>query len=100
MNESRSHAQRLWSNTRQVSSDANALVGALEEMASEVEALVQEQIDERPYMTLAAAAAVGFVVGGGLATRMTKALGGIASRVAIAVAAREIGRRLGSSDDT
>ena len=98
MDESRSHAQRLWRSTQQARDEANALVGALEEMANEAETLVQEEVNKHPYTTVAAAAGVGFVLGGGLATRLTQMLIGIAGRVAIAVAVREVSNVLGSSD--
>jgi pilus assembly protein TadC len=98
MNKAQSHAERLWRSTRQAGSDANALVDALENMANEAGEMMQQQVDHHPYTTVAAAVGVGFVLGGGLATRVTRTLVGIAGRLALAVTAREISRRLGSSE--
>ena len=94
MDETQSHAERLWRRTRQAGSDANALVDALQDIANEAEQMVQQQVDHHPYTTVAAAVGVGFVLGGGLAARATRTLVTIAGRLALAVTAREISRRL------
>jgi hypothetical protein len=97
MDEARSHAEQLWRSTRQAGSDVNALVDALEDMVNEAGQMMQHQVEHRPYTTVAAAVGVGFVLGGGLATRLTRTLVSIAGRLALAVTAREISRRFGSS---
>lgn len=63
---------------------------AAEDVASSVEqlyrvgdAFVSRQAQDRPYVVLGAAAGVGFVLGGGLAWRVTGALMNIVGRLAV-----------------
>lgn len=79
---------------REIQRDLHALVAAVNEAADDLERRVTEQVDRRPYGTLAVAAGVGFVLGGGLRSRLTAVLIGSATRVAMALAARELAARL------
>jgi hypothetical protein len=52
---------------------------------------VTQQVRERPVATLAAAAGVGYLLGGGLSSRLTLLMFGFATRFGMAIAAREMG---------
>ena len=51
---------------------------------------IERQLGRRPYATLAAAAGVGYVLGGGLATPLTRIAIGAMMRLAVALAVREV----------
>jgi len=76
---------------RQLQGDAQKLVGHAQEARSELQTYLTQSVRERPVATLAAAAGVGYVLGGGLSSRLTVLMFGIATRFALAVAAREMG---------
>lgn len=79
---------------RQIHHDAHALATAVQDAADDLERYVTEQVHRRPYGTLGVAAAVGFVLGGGLRSRLTAVLLSTATRMAMALAARELATRL------
>jgi hypothetical protein len=79
---------------RQIDQDTHALVAAVQDATSGLEGYLTERMQSRPFVTLGVAAGVGYVLGGGLGPRLTAALLGAATRVALAVAARELGDRL------
>ena len=79
---------------RQIHHDAHALAAAVRDAADDLERYLTEQVEERPYTTLGVAAGVGFVLGGGLRSRLTVVLLGAATRLATALAARELAARL------
>jgi hypothetical protein len=72
----------------------HALAAAVQDAAADVERYLTEQMEERPYTTLGVAAGVGFVLGGGLRARLTAVLFGAVTRLAMAVAARELAARV------
>jgi hypothetical protein len=88
--ESQSHGRgskptsRLLDRGRQVEHDAQSFVTGVEELISDVEKLLRERLDQRPYETLAFAAGAGFIVGGGLTVRMIATLVSIGGRMATA----------------
>jgi hypothetical protein len=77
-----------------IGSEARELTHTLESSVREAEDYMREQMSSHPYRALAAAAAVGYVLGGGLATRLTALLLAFGSRMALEVAAREMTMRL------
>lgn len=79
---------------RQINQGAHALVAAVQDATSGLEGYLTERAHSRPYVTLGVAAGVGYVLGGGLGSRLTAVLFRAASRVALAVAVRELGDRL------
>ena len=79
---------------RQIHHDAHALAAAVQEAAHDLERYLSEQVEERPYAALGVAAGVGYVLGGGLRSRLTTVLLGAATRLAMALAARELAARL------
>jgi surfactin synthase thioesterase subunit len=80
---------------RRVRRDAEALAAHIQEAAGQIENQVAENMAERPWTTLAVAAGAGFVLGGGLATRITRLLLGLGGRLAFAMLMQEFGRRTG-----
>jgi hypothetical protein len=84
----------LGDHCRRINQDAHALAAALQDATSGLEGYLTERVQSRPFVTLGVAVGVGYVLGGGLRPRLTAALLGAATRVALAVAARELGDRL------
>ncbi|HXC51772.1 MAG TPA: hypothetical protein VN634_12855 [Candidatus Limnocylindrales bacterium] len=76
---------------RQLQGDAQKLVGHVQEARSELQTFLTDTVRERPVATLAAAAGIGYVLGGGLSSRLTVLMLGFATRFGLAVAAREMG---------
>ena len=87
-------ARSLGDHGRQIHHDAHALAAAVQDATDDLERYLTEQVQQRPYSTLGVAAGVGYVLGGGLSSRLTAVLLGAATRVAMALAARELGARL------
>jgi len=85
--------RRLQELGRDVGQNAQALASSVESTFRELETILGQQVERRPYATLAAAVGLGYVLGGGLPSRMTSLLLGIGSRVALAALAREIARQ-------
>lgn len=75
---------------RKIQHDATTLVDELQRTAADLENYLTESVRLRPYATLSVAAGIGYVIGGGLATRFTVVLLGVATRLATAVAMREV----------
>ena len=75
---------------RQIRHDATTLVDEVQRTAADLEIFLSDRVRRRPYATLSVAAGVGYVLGGGLATRFTVVLLGVATRLATAVAMREV----------
>lgn len=89
------HEARLLSDYgRQIQHDAYALTSAVQDLTTGVEGYLTARVTGYPYGTLGVAAAIGYVLGGGLSSRLTSALLGTATRLAMALAARELGARL------
>ena len=63
--------------------DFVALTGAALQVAGEWRAFLREQLRRQPYVTLAAAAGFGYVLGGGLPTKLTRTLIGNGGRIAL-----------------
>jgi hypothetical protein len=57
---------------------------SVEQGSGEIIKLLREQLDRRPYATLGAGLATGFVLGGGLTLRLARTLMAVAGRVAMA----------------
>jgi hypothetical protein len=68
---------------RNLDADVRALVGATLQVARGWRTLVRRQLAEQPYSTLAYAAAVGFVLGGGVPAPVARTLIGIGGRLIV-----------------
>lgn len=75
--------------------DAEALADSVQEAAGQIENAVAVQMRERPWTTIALAAGAGFVIGGGLATRLTRLMIGVGGRMLVAMMIQELGARAG-----
>jgi ElaB/YqjD/DUF883 family membrane-anchored ribosome-binding protein len=84
----------LADHARQIQHDAEALAGAVREATDGVQRSLTAQVEQRPFSTVGVAAGVGYVLGGGLSSRLTATLLGAATRVAVALVARELGNRI------
>ncbi len=85
---------------REIQHDVQALVADVRDAAVDVRRYVTTQVEQRPYTTLGVAAAVGYVLGGGLRAPLTVALLGTATRLGVALAARELVARLSPGANT
>ena len=83
---------RLQSQGRQVQQEARALATGLEEAADEIEDFLREQMEERPYATLATAAGIGYVLGGGIPSPITRLLLDYGARYAFTLAVMQTKR--------
>lgn len=84
----------LYAQGRVIQQDAAALATSVQESAQLFNRYVTEQVEQRPYTTLGVAAGLGYLLGGGLANRVTGAALGTAYKLALALAARELSTRL------
>ncbi len=57
---------------------------SVEQSSGELLELLRENLDRRPYATLGAGLAAGFILGGGLTLRLTTSLAAVAGRMAMA----------------
>ncbi len=85
----------------EVGARASALAEDVERIEADVEALAREtteflrdQLTRRPYVTLGAAASIGYVLGGGLPRWAVRAALGVAAKAALDVLAREAAQGL------
>ena len=86
-------AHSLADHGRQIHHDAHALAAAVQDATAGLEGYLSEQVARRPYSTLGVAAGIGYAVGGGLSARLTARLLSAATRVAMALAVRELEAR-------
>jgi ElaB/YqjD/DUF883 family membrane-anchored ribosome-binding protein len=87
-------ARSLGDHRREIYNDAQTLTSAVRSATDDLERYLTDQVNRRPYSTLGVAAGVGYVLGGGLRSRLTAVLLGVATRLAVALAARELATRL------
>jgi ElaB/YqjD/DUF883 family membrane-anchored ribosome-binding protein len=87
-------SRSLGDHGRQIEHDAEALAAAVRDATAGVQRYLTAQVEQRPFSTLGVAAGVGYVLGGGLSSRLTVVLLGAATRVATALVARELGSRI------
>jgi ElaB/YqjD/DUF883 family membrane-anchored ribosome-binding protein len=80
---------------RQIQYDTtHALTATVQDATAGLESYLTAQVARHPYETLGIGAGIGYVLGEGLSSRLTVALFGTATRLAMALAARELGARL------
>jgi len=85
---------------RQIRDDAATLAGTVQDATDGVQHFLTEQVKQRPYSALGIAAGIGYAMGGGLSSRLTTVVLAAATRMAMALAAREVGARLLPSSST
>ena len=94
------HPRSIGDHSRQIHHNAAALAAEVRDTTADLERYLTDQVKRRPYSTLGVAAGIGYVLGGGLSSRLTVVLLGVAMRLATALAARELGARLLPRDST
>jgi len=85
--------QRLVQGGRQIQSDVQQLYSHVRATSEDFETYLTEQVHQRPYTVLGTAAAVGYLLGGGLSSKLTLMAFGVVTRFAMALAAREMATR-------
>jgi hypothetical protein len=88
------NSRSLGDHGRDIQHDAKALAAAVRDATDSVQRCLTAQVEQRPFSTLGVAAGVGYVLGGGLRSRLTVVLLGAATRVATALIARELGEKI------
>ena len=77
--------------------DARGLASTVEEAFDEIQDYLREQLEQRPYATLAAASGIGYILGGGLPSRLTGLLFGWGTRVALTMAVQQLTPQMNKS---
>ena len=80
----------IYGHGRQIHQDTHALVADLQAAAAAAQHLIIDRMKHQPCTTLIVAAGVGYVLGGGLSSRLTRVLIGAGTRLAGAIAAHEL----------
>ena len=75
--------QRIEQRGRNAYREAQAATSTFEQVADEIGQFLREQTERRPYVSLAAATGIGYVLGGGIPSRLTGFLFGLGSRFAV-----------------
>jgi len=68
----------------EVATEARQLLDAIERGSGELSAVLREQVQERPWVSLGTGVAVGFVLGGGLTLKLSGVLVAALARAAMA----------------
>lgn len=76
---------------RQIRREVETLASAVQDATGDVRRYLADQAERRPYRSLGIALAVGYVLGGGLNSRLTAMSLAAATRFAMALAVREVG---------
>jgi hypothetical protein len=93
---SKATISELRQHAREIGEDTRALKSAIDSTVTELEELAHDLVAERPYMALLAAGGVGYILGGGLPTALTRTLIMFASRLAVEMATLQVGARMQS----
>lgn len=83
------HKNRIFEHTADLKEEAQDIASSLSELTRDVTQTVSVHLEQRPYAVLGVAAAVGYVLGGGLASRITRAGLGIATRIGMGMLVRQ-----------
>lgn len=88
---------RVVEQSRRVREDFEGLLSAVVEARSEWEDRLRDRLNERPYLGLAAAAGVGYVLGAGASPYLFRAAFGLGTRIAFALMMRRLAGTLGEA---
>src|SRR5689334_9545276 len=92
--------QRIQQKGQRVRRDVGDLTSEVEGALGELETVVREQLTQRPYTTLAAAAGLGYVLGGGIPVALTRMMFGIGGRLAFVMLAQQFRDGFAGLQDT
>lgn len=84
------HRNRIFEHTADVKEEAQDLATSMAELTKEVSCVLKDQLEQRPYAVLGVAAAFGYVLGGGLPSRITRTGLGIAARIGMGMLVRQV----------
>lgn len=82
--------RQLGDHARRIRNEAQSLSTAIQDAAGDLERSLKDQCEHRPYMSLAAAAGIGYVLGGGLSSRLTVLMFNMTTKLVMAFLAREL----------
>jgi hypothetical protein len=82
--------RRIQEKGQRVRSEVNGLTAEVEGALGDLERVLREQLDRRPYTTLSAATGLGYVLGGGVPVAFTRLLLGVGGRLAFVMAAQRL----------
>ena len=78
---------------QRVRHEVSGLTAEVEGALGDLERVVREQLERRPYATLAAASGLGYVLGGGVPVALSRMLFGMGGRLAFVMMAQRLARR-------
>lgn len=81
---------RVYEQSKRVREDFEGLVSAVYEAKADVESALRERLKEHPYLGLAAAAGLGYVLGAGISPRLLRTAFGLGTRIAFAAVMRQL----------
>jgi ElaB/YqjD/DUF883 family membrane-anchored ribosome-binding protein len=81
---------RVVEQARRLRDDVEGLISAVVEARGELESQLRDRLSERPYVGLATAAGLGYVLGAGLSPALVRVALGVGTRVAFAVVVRRV----------
>jgi ElaB/YqjD/DUF883 family membrane-anchored ribosome-binding protein len=91
------YRNRIFEHTAEAKEEAQMLASSLGELTQDVSSYVEEQVKQRPWAVLGVAAAIGYVIGGGLPSRITRAGVSIAMRMGSGMLVNQLMERHGAS---
>src|SRR4051812_44330177 len=81
---------RIFEHTAHAKEEAAELASSISELGNDLSGIIVEQLEQRPYAVLGVAAAAGYVLGGGIASRLTRVGLGIAVRMGMGMLVRQV----------
>ena len=85
-----SRIERIQSKGQRVRQEVRGLTAEVEEALGDLDRVVREQLERRPYATLAAASGLGYVLGGGVPFALSRMVFGMGGRLAILMLAERV----------
>ena len=82
--------ERLQQRSARVRREVSGLSSEVEGALTDLERVVREQLEQRPYATLGAATGLGYVLGGGFPTTLSRVLFGLGGRLAFVMMAQKL----------
>lgn len=82
--------QRIQQKGQRVRRDVGDLTSEVEGALGDLETVIREQLTQRPYTTLAAAAGLGYVLGGGIPVAFSRMMFGVGGRLAFVMLAQQL----------
>jgi ElaB/YqjD/DUF883 family membrane-anchored ribosome-binding protein len=90
------HKNRIFEHTADLKEEAQDIASSLSELTRDLTDTVSVHLQQRPYAVLGVAAAVGYVLGGGLASRITRAGLGLGARIGMGMLVRQFVEQQGA----